>query len=135
VTQGKKEVSERIPYHLLPGIDSTIGSGDISNALYRDTLQHLGTGIGLHQWRQITVTFCQANKDPGAAHVVGDELYNIIHGHTGIISDQHYRMSSEKPSGAAWDLSFACEWLSAWWMTRLEGLIVDMHSPQTRFVL
>ena len=87
----------------------------MSDALFRDTLQHLGCGVGLREWRQITVAINQAREDPGAACVVGDAIHNIICGHTDINSDQNYGLKGDKPDDMAWKLIFACERLSAWW--------------------
>jgi len=118
---GMKDLSERLLYFLLPGVQSPVQSLDISDALYRDTLRYLDCGIGLRQWRQMTVALNQANKDPSAARVVGNQIHNIIRGHDDQTSDQHYGATSEKPVEMAWDLLFACERLSAWWQ-HLTGL-------------
>ena len=110
-----KDVSERLLYYLLPGIQSPVKSVDISDALQRDTSRCLNCGIGLRQWRQITVALNQANKDPCAARVVGNEIHNVIRGQTDYTSGKHYGATSEKPEEVAWDLLFACERLSSWW--------------------
>ena len=110
-----KDASERLLYYLLPGIQSPVESIDISDALNRNTLWCLDCDIGLRQWRQITVALSEANKDPGAARVVGNKIHNVIRGHSDYISDRHYGATSEKPAHMAWDLIFACERLSAWW--------------------
>lgn len=112
---GMEDTSKRLLYYLLPGIRSPVESADISDALHRDTLRSLDCGIGLRQWRQVTVALNQANKDPAAARVVGNEIHNVVRGHNDSTSDRHYGTTSEKPEQFAWDLLFACERLSAWW--------------------
>jgi hypothetical protein len=112
---GMDDASERLLYYLLPGLRSPVESSHISDALYRDTLQHLNCGMGLRQWRQITVALSQANKDPCAGQVAKNDIHNIVRGHSNTISDRHYGATSEKPAGAIWNLIFACERLSAWW--------------------
>lgn len=124
---GMDETSEALLYRLLPGVQHPVESKDISDALDRDTLKCLDCGIGLRQWRHITVALNQANKDPGAARVVGNEIHNVIRGHSNATSDQHYGATGQKPSQIAWDLLFACERLSAWWQ-HITGL-----SSQTLF--
>ena len=107
--------AERLLYHLLPGAQSKVDSRNVSDAFYRDTLQHFGHGIGLQEWRQITVALNQVNKDPGAVKMGGNQSHNMVRGHTDAISDQNYGMTSEKPKKAAWTVILACERVSAWW--------------------
>ena len=111
----EEDVSKRLLYYLLPGLKSKVDSHNISDALYRDTLQYFGCGIGLREWRQITVALNQSIKDPEAVRLAGNKTHNIVRGHTDATSDQHYGMTSEKPANIAWDLIFACERMSAWW--------------------
>lgn len=110
-----QDASDRILYYLLPGIRSPVQSADISDALQRDTTWCLDCSIGLRQWRQISVALNQANKDPLASRVVGNEIHNVIRGHNDDTSDQHYGATGDKPQQIAWELLFACERLSAWW--------------------
>lgn len=110
-----KDTAERLLYYLLPGLRSPVETSHISGALSRDTLRCLDCTIGLRQWRQITVALNQANKDPCGARVAGNEIHNVIRGHSDAISDRHYGATSEKPAQVGWDLLFACERLSAWW--------------------
>lgn len=123
-----EETSQRLLYYLLPGVQSPVTSSDVSGALDRDTLLTLGCGIGLRQWRQITVALNQANKDPLGARIVGNEIHNVIRGHTNSISDQHYGATSEKPENFSWDLLFACERLSSWWQ-HITGLWLQILLP------
>ena len=90
-------------------------SRNISDALYCNTLQHFGCGIGLQEWWQITVALNQSIKDPEALQLVRNQTHNIVYGHTDATSDQHYRVTSEKPINIGWDLIFACERMFAWW--------------------
>lgn len=124
---------------LFPSLSSSTTSEDISNALKRDTSKVLGNGVGLQSWRQITVAFSAAHKDPAAVNSHGIDPDNEIRGHSNVVAETNYANYPSHPSGISYDRLRSHLQAAHWWydlvgmitsstMLKLLLMVSDRHS-------
>jgi hypothetical protein len=122
-----ENAGDRFLSQLFPSLTtSPISSGDISTALKRDTLKYLGSpGVGLRDWRHITVGFCRAHKDPDLLRIRHGHIDpdNQIRGHTNETSDSNYAITSDDPVGVGFDKLWAHLRVAHWWFS-LVGMFI-----------
>jgi len=116
-------VGDRFLSLLLPGFSSPTTSEDISTALRQDTSKFLGSEIGLRDWRQITVAFSEAHKDPHAIRIRGIDPDNQIRGHTNEVANTNYGNTSVDPVGIGFSILKQQLQTAHWWF-RLVGMLV-----------
>ena len=109
------DVGDRFLSHLFPGITSKIKSQDISDALKRDTSKVLDNGIGLRDWRQVTVAFSDAHRIPRILEPHGDEPDNEIRGHTDRAAGTHYNRNLTTPNNITPDQLRLHHMTAHWW--------------------
>jgi hypothetical protein len=70
---------------------------EISAALKRDTSKVLDHGVSLQSWRQVTVAFSAAHKDPEAIISCDIDPDNEIRGHSNMVAETHYANNPTTP--------------------------------------
>lgn len=120
------EVGDRFLSQLLPGLSSPTTSEDISSALRRDTSKFLGNTIGLKDWRQITVGFSNAHKDPHAVRIRGIDPDNQIRGHTNETANAYYGNTLEDPVGVGFQILRQQLQTAHWWF-HLVGMLIFLN--------
>jgi hypothetical protein len=63
----------------------------------------LDHGIGLSKWRQVTVAFSAAHKEPEEVHSHGVDTDNEIRGHSNMVAETHYANDPTNPVGIGYD--------------------------------
>ena len=107
---------DRFLSRLFPSLTtSQTTSGDISAALKRDTTKFLGTGVGLRDWRHVTVGFSRAHKDPNLLQIRGVDPDNQIRGHDNDTSNLNYAITSDDPVGVGFDKLWSHLRVAHWW--------------------
>jgi hypothetical protein len=117
------DVGNRIFHQLLPGFTSPTTPNDISSALCQSSLKFLHSKIGLKDWRQITVAFSAAHKDPDAVKIHGVDPDNQLRGHTNETANTHYANTLEDPVGVGFH-TLKRQLQAAHWWFHLVGMTV-----------
>lgn len=121
------DVGDRFLSRLLPGISSPGTSEDISSALRRDTSRFLGSGIGIRDWRQITVGFSDAHRNPHTIEIRNIDPDNQIRGHTNEVANAHYGNTLEDPAGVGLATLQKQLQVAHWWF-HLVGVLMFLIS-------
>ena len=80
------------------------------------------------QWRQITVAFSDAHKDPYAIRIRSVDPDNQIRGHTNEVANNHYGNTLEDPVGASFHILKQHLQTSHWWF-HLVGMCTSHLKP------
>jgi hypothetical protein len=121
------DVGDRFLSRLLPGLSSPTTSKDISSALCQDTSKFLGSAIGLKDWRQITVGFSRAHKDPELAKIRGTDPDNQIRGHSNETANANYANTKEDPVDVEFRILKEQLQTAHWWFC-LVGMLIFLNS-------
>lgn len=128
-------VGDQFLSRLFPSLTtSQITSEDISAALKRDTLKFLGSGVGLKNWRHITVGFSRAHKDPNLPQIRDIDPDNQIRGHNNETSDSNYAITSVDPVGVGFDKLWSHLRVAHWWF-HLVGTFISLFFLELRPVI
>lgn len=111
---------------LFPHLTSPTTSEDVSEALSQDTSKFLGCRIGLRDWRQLTVAFSRAHRDPRAAEIRKISPDNQIRGHPDQMSNENYGNIPEDPAGAGFETLRSHLQTAHWWW-HLVGAFSSPH--------
>ena len=106
---------DRFLSRLFPSVTSETTSEDISAALKRDTSKGLNKGVGLRDWRQVTVAFSRAHKDPNVAEFCGTDPDNEIWGQTNQVALGHYAKNPTGPAGIDYGKLRLYHQAAHWW--------------------
>jgi len=115
---------------LFPGLPPPTLSGDISASLKRDTLKFLGSGLGLRDWRHVTVGFSRAHKDPNILQIRHVDPDNQIRGHTNETSNSNYAITPDDPVGVGLDKIRSHLQAAHWWF-HLTGVFIFLFLSKT----
>lgn len=111
-----ENIGDRFLSRLFPSIGtSQISSGDISAALKRDTLKFLGSGVGLRDWRHITVGFCRAHKNSDLLLPYSTDPENQIRGHSDSTAESSYARTPQNPVSVGFDKVRSHFQAAHWW--------------------
>lgn len=119
-----EDVGDQFLSRLFPGLPSPTSSGDISASLKRDTLKFLGSGLGLRNWRHVTVGFSRAHKDPDLLRIRHIDPDNQIRGHSNETSTLNYAITSDDPVTVGFD-KLRSHLQAAYWWFDLVGTFIS----------
>lgn len=122
------DTGDRFLSKLFPSLSSPTTSADISLALTRDTAKVIGTGIGLQSWRQVTVAFSGAHKDPEVAASFDIDPDNEIRGHSNMVAETHYANDPTNPAGISYDRLQSHLQAAHWWYNLVGTVTNPCHA-------
>jgi hypothetical protein len=117
------DAGDRFLSKLFPGLSSPTKSKDISASLYRDTGKVLNKGVGVKSWRQVTVAFSAAHRNPEAVATHHINPDNEIRGHSNQVAETHYANHPTNPAGISYDKLRSHLQAAHWWYD-LTGIVI-----------
>ena len=113
---GLDSAVEELRFRLFPGVYHPFTSDIFSKCLKRDSLLHLGQGIGLADYRDLQSNIVQEHKDPDALEIkASDNTSDLQQGHSSATARGHYLLAAGHLHGVSRDTTKAYRRASLWW--------------------
>ena len=113
---GLDSAVEDLRFRLFPGVYHPFTSDVFSKCLKRDSLLHLGQGIGLSDFRTLQSNIVSKHRDPAAIKIEHVEhVADLQQGHSSGMAESVYALMPDRPQGVSENTIDAYHRASHWW--------------------